>query len=341
VKDIGRELNVRFVLEGSVQRRGERMRVNVQLVDTESGAHVWAERFDKPVTDFFDMQDEVVARLANQLGVELMLAEARHSERTRNPDSIDLTFQGVGWYVKGPTREHLTKAREFFERALELDPNNVQALTMIALDDFIVATQFVPDDRAERLSAAEAAATKALSLAPDRAMAHLCLATVFGVTNRAAEGIAECERALALDWNLAGAHALLGWLKIYVGHAEETEVHVQEALRLSPHDRAAFYWRNFVGTASFLLGRHEAVAAWFRQSIEANRNNPMSHFSLAAALATLGRMEEARAACKSGLAINPNFSIERLRATLTSNSPYHAERERFIEGMRMAGVPKG
>ena len=118
VRKIGRELNVRYALEGSVQRRGDRMRVNVQLIDAESGNHLWAERFDKPVADLFDMQDEIVARLANQLAVELTYAEARRSERAPSPDSIDLVFQGMAWYNKGLTSENLAKARGFFERAL-------------------------------------------------------------------------------------------------------------------------------------------------------------------------------------------------------------------------------
>ena len=122
VMKVGRELNVRYALEGSVQRRGDRMRVNVQLVDTESGNQIWADRFDKPVADFFDMQDEIVARLANQLRTELVSAEARRSERAPSPDSLDLLFQGADWLNRGPTSENLTRARGFFERALALDP---------------------------------------------------------------------------------------------------------------------------------------------------------------------------------------------------------------------------
>src|SRR5208282_2467755 len=118
VMKVGRELNVRYALEGSVQRRSDRMRVNVQLVDTESGHHLWAERFDKPVADLFDMQDEIVARLANQLRVELFSAEARRSEKAPSPDALDLLFQGAARLNQGPTFENLTRARDFFGRAL-------------------------------------------------------------------------------------------------------------------------------------------------------------------------------------------------------------------------------
>ena len=121
LKQIGRELNIRYVLEGSVQRGGNRMRVNVQLIDAETGNHLWAERFDKPVADLFDMQDEIVARLSNSLNTQLITAEARRAERAPNPDSMDLYFQGMAWFNKGLTPDNLSRAENYFERALSLD----------------------------------------------------------------------------------------------------------------------------------------------------------------------------------------------------------------------------
>ena len=128
VKTIGRELNVRYVLEGSVQRGGNRMRVNVQLIDAETGNHLWAERFDKPLADLFDMQDEIVARLAGALNTELITAEARRAEQAPNPDSMDRYFQGLAWFNKGITRDNVAQAQSFFDRALAADPDNVEAL---------------------------------------------------------------------------------------------------------------------------------------------------------------------------------------------------------------------
>ena len=128
MKQIGRELNVRYVLEGSVQRGGNRMRVNVQLIDAETGNHLWAERFDKPLADLFDMQDEIVARLAGALNTELVAAEARRAEQAPNPDSMDLYFQGLAWFNKGRTPDDVEQARSFFDRALAADPGNVDAL---------------------------------------------------------------------------------------------------------------------------------------------------------------------------------------------------------------------
>ena len=130
MRAIGRQLNVRYVLEGSVQRSCARMRVNVQLIDTESSSHLWSERFDKPLADLFDMQDEIVARLANQLDAQLVTAEARRGERAPNPDAIDLYFQGKAWCNQGQALEcKVSSFRGFFGRALTLDPCNVGALS--------------------------------------------------------------------------------------------------------------------------------------------------------------------------------------------------------------------
>jgi TolB-like protein/class 3 adenylate cyclase/Flp pilus assembly protein TadD len=341
VKAIGRELNVRYVLEGSVQRGGNRMRVNVQLIDAESGNHLWAERFDKPLADLFDMQDEIVARLAGALNTELAAAEARRAEQAPNPDSMDFYFQGLAWLNKGRTPDNVAHSHGFFDRALAADPDNVDALIGSATADTIEgAFLFVSGPKAA-FESAEAKLTKALSSVPDHARAHLLLGIVDIFTGRAPQGIAECEHALALDRNLAQAHATIGLGKIYVGRAEETEAHVAEALRLSPRDTLAYIWMTFAGMAKVRLGGWEQAVAWCRRAIEANRNHPLTYFTLAVALAQLGRPYEAHSAAKGGLARNPTFSISRARALWTgySDDPtYLAQLEPIFEGMRKAGV---
>jgi TolB-like protein/class 3 adenylate cyclase len=169
VKAIGRELNVRYVLEGSVQRGGNRMRVNVQLIDAETGNHLWAERFDKPLADLFDMQDEIVARLANALNTELVVAEARRAEQAATPDSIDLYFQGLAWFNKGMTPDNVAQARSFFDRALSADPDNVDALIGSARADTVAGALLFDTDPAAAFAAAEAKLTKALTWVPDHA----------------------------------------------------------------------------------------------------------------------------------------------------------------------------
>jgi TolB-like protein/class 3 adenylate cyclase len=198
VRQVGRELNVRYVLEGSVQRNGNRLRMNVQLIDAENGKHLWAERFEKPTADLFDMQDEIVSRLAHTLHVQLVIAAARRAERLVHPDAKDLNFQGVACLHKGWTPEYVTQARGFFERALAIDHRSFVALLGMANVDLTAAFSLLTDEPTAGLSAAETNAIKALSLAPDDAYVHLILGGIYILTNRA--------------------------------------VHVLEALRLSPRD---------------------------------------------------------------------------------------------------------
>jgi TolB-like protein len=343
VKTIGHELNVRYVIEGSVQRGGARMRVNAQLIDAETGNHLWAERFNKPLADLFDIQDEIVARLASALNDQLAAAEARRAEKTPTPDSMDLYFQGMAWINKGHAPENVARAQACFDRALIADPGNVEALVGSARADAVEGINLFVTDPAAALASAEAKLIKALSSVPDHPRGHMWLGLVDIWTKRAAEGIAKCERALELDRNLAEAHANIGFGKIFIGRADEAEAHVAEGLRLSPRDLDAYKWIGRAGLANLHLGRWEQAIAWYRQSIEANRNFPYIYFVLGAALAQLGRLDEARSETKAGLALIPTFSVTRFRATwaaMSDDPTYLSQLEPILEGMRMAGVPE-
>jgi TolB-like protein/Tfp pilus assembly protein PilF len=344
VRKLGRELNVRYVLEGSVQRGGNRLRVNVQLIDAETGNHLWADRFDKPIADLFDMQDEIVSRLAYALNAELIAAEARRAERSSHPDAMDLVFQGNAWLNRGVTPGHIAQARRFFENAIAHDPENVGAMFGLARVDTTIGIDAYSDDPSARLAAAEATLTTLLSLAPKYAPAHLVLGLVQMFTKRAAQGLGECEQALALEHSLAIAHALIGLAKVLLGRAEETEAHVNEALRFSPRDPFAYQWLAWVGIAKEHLNRDTEAVVWLRRGLDANRNYSVAHFNLAAALARLGQLEQAGAAVRAGLAFDPTFTIRRWRGSFkgrSDNPTYLAGCERIAEGMRMAGVPEG
>ena len=341
-RQIGKELGVRYILEGSVQRDQSRVRVTVQLTDSETGRELWGDTFEKPIANLFDLQDEIVAQLANTLRAKLVADIAARAEHKPNADSTDLLFQGVAWFNKGYTPENLAKAREYFQSALDADPNNLTALAWMAGVDLTIATNYQGADRAAKFASVEAAATKVLSLRPDDAQAHLLLGLLEIFTKRGTEGIAELERALALDPNLPVAHAELGMAMLINGRAGETEAHVKEALRLSPRDPIAFLWVNYAAAAKLLSGADEEAAGLYRQSIELYRNYPLSHLQLTAALQLLGRSEEARKEAEIALQLNPKFTIRLLRASAPSDNPvYLKQRERLIEAWRAAGIPEG
>jgi TolB-like protein/class 3 adenylate cyclase/Tfp pilus assembly protein PilF len=341
-KEIGRELDVRYVLEGSVQRDQNQVRVNAQLIDATTGGHLWAERFDKPLSNLFSLQDDIVASLASQLGAELITNEARRAERTPTPDSMDLYFQGMAWFNKGRSAENMAQARSFFERALALDPGNLDALLGTTAVHVQETAGYMVDDRTDRLTSAEANLNRVLSQSPNDARAHYLVCRVEIQTKRGAQGIAECERALALNPNLAAARAQIGLAKLFDGHPEETEGHALEALRISPHDTEAGVWVAYIALAKLYLGDNEEALGLFRRAKELNPNYATGRSNMAAALVELGRLDEARAEVQAGLALNPGFTIRRYRAGAQSDNPTFLKgRERIIEDLRKAGVPEG
>ena len=257
---------------------------------------------------------------------------------------MDLYFQGVAWFYKGLTPHNMVQARSYFDRALIADPDNVDALIGSAGAQAIEGVNSFAIDPVASFAAAEAKLNKALSSVPDHAVGHMWLGLVNIWTKRAAEGIAKCEHALALDRNLARAEGAIGFGKINIGRAEETEAHIAEALRLSPRDTTAFVWMNSnVGLAKNLLGSWDQAVAWCRRAIEANPNYPRAYFHLALALARLGRLDEAHSSVNAGIAINPSFTVTRARVdwTALSDDPtYLAQLEPLFESMRIAGVPE-
>jgi TolB-like protein/class 3 adenylate cyclase len=342
-RQVGRELHVRYVLEGSIQSGGNRIRVNAQLIDAETGAHLWAERFDKPRADLFDMQDEITARLARTLDVELVAAESLRAQRERpsNMDAVDLTMRGEAIFNRSVSWERMREARPVFEAALRLDDRNVGALLGLVRTHTYELNNFLSDKPAEQLLIADAAVLKALTLAPENAEAHLLRAMVLQSSKLPERALRECELAISLDRNLADAHARAGVLKIFLGRAQETEVHVAEAIRLSPRDPDLPYWHLFTGAANLYLGELECAVDHLRKSVEVGPDYELPHFYLASALALMDRDEEAAQVLAVGQRLGPGFNIGRFRAQAIGSNPiYLGQRERLYEGMRKAGVPE-
>jgi tetratricopeptide (TPR) repeat protein len=331
------------VLEGSVQNAGERFRFNAQLVDTESGAHLWAERFDKQHADLLDMQDEVTARLARSIHMELIAAESRRAVREHpdHLDAVDHTFRGWAAWNRHLSLEAAQQARGFFEAALRLDEDNIGALLGFANATMSEVNMYASTDRAGQIRAAEAAATKALALAPDSADAHVTYGTVLYAMRTPERALREFNLAISLDGNLAIAHAYVGVMKFLLGRAQETRGHVEKAMRLSPRDPFLFQWHFFIGLADVYLGRVVRGIESLRKTVEINPNWGHSHFMLAGALALAGLLDEATEVCAVARRLAPKFTFAKFRAEAPSeNLEFLAQRERFYEGLRLAGVPE-
>jgi TolB-like protein/class 3 adenylate cyclase/Flp pilus assembly protein TadD len=341
VRQIGRELKVRYILEGSIQRGGDRIRVNVQLIDAESGNHLWADRFDKATGDLLRVQDEIVARVANALHAPLIAAEAQRAEHSAEPASLDLFFQGMAWVHKGLRPDWLDQAQQCFEKALAIDRNNLEASIGIGMVATLRGVVCAGDNPTAAFESAERILTDALSSAPDHAWAHCLMAAVLISTRRAERGVMECERALSLNPSLASAHAMLALAKYLIGQGEETGSHIEEALRLSPLDSFAYLWMLFAGVAKIQVDEYEEAVEWLRRSIDTNTNSPWAHFHLGVALHLMGKATEAQAEAQTALELDPSFTTERYRSLAFSDDPrYLATRERTMQALHAIGIPE-
>jgi TolB-like protein len=231
-KQIGRELCVRYVLEGSVRRSGNQLRVNAQLIDAATDTHLWTERFDRDTADLFALQDEITSRIANALGIELIAAEAEWP--TDNPDALDYILRGRAAGLKPPSRDIYVERISLFEHALALDAQSVEAQTLLANALGGRVFDGTTDSAAADLARAEGLVGEALAASPRSAYAHLVKGRVLRAQNRWEEALPEYETALALDRNLVGAVIGLGWCKLYAGLLDEVIPLVEQAIRLSP-----------------------------------------------------------------------------------------------------------
>jgi TolB-like protein len=342
-RQIGRELGVRYVLEGCVQHAGNWIRINAQLIDAESGAHLWAERFDKPRANLLDLQDEITTRLARSVHVELIASESQRATREHPDrlDAVDHTLQGWATWHKNPSLEGARRARRCFEAALRLDERNVDALLGFVNAHMWEVNLYLSEDRDGQIRAAEPAALKALALAPDSADAHVTFGTLLYGMRAPKRALREFEFALGLDRNLAVAHGYVGLMKFFLGRSHETRAHVEEAIRLSPRDPLLLHWHYVIGVADLFLMRVVHALESLRKSVDINPNWALSQFVLAAALALAGLLADAAETCAIARRLAPNFTVAKFRAQAVSDNPvYLTQRERLYEGLRLAGVPE-
>jgi adenylate cyclase len=345
VKQIGRELGVRYLLEGSVRRLGDKVEINAQLISTETGAHVWADRFDGDRNKLGQLQVDVVSRLANSLGVELVKAEALRSmrERPNNPDAVDLVMRARTKGNSYATSKALNSDRiDLYERALALDPQNEPA--MLGLSNALNQRENAlwSEDPAADKARAEKLADSALALQPDDTRAHMAKATVFFAKRQWKAAIAQAEAALEDDPNNASAHASASFWKMFLGHSEDGFGGVETALRLSPRDPDVSSWQHYMCHLHTHLSQWEQAIEWCGKSIASGNDSMYPYVDLAAANAWAGHDKEAKDAVAQLRKLYPDFTVQSWARIHWSDDPtFNEQYARIVEGLRKAGLPEG
>jgi tetratricopeptide (TPR) repeat protein len=329
IRAVAKDLGVRFVIEGSVRRAKERVRINVQLIDAKDGTHLWADRFDRDLANIFVLQDEVVGRIVSQLSVVLPSARTLPRQRATNLEAYDLFVRGRGQVTRSP--ESNREARALLERSIELDPSFADAHAWLAMSFLWSWTYWgeVPD--LYRLLAL-AVAPRAVTLDPDNAGAHAVLGYVLSQDGKAEPGAEQLATAIRMEPNLADAWAFLGVVKALEGSAVEGIEDMQKAFRLNPHPPGWYYWH--LGIVQYTLSRFEDAVATLRN--EATHRTGSQRI-LAASLAQLGRMDEAKREAAQFLAAHPNFSTQQWSSRQVFR--HEADLQRLAEGYLKAGLP--
>jgi tetratricopeptide (TPR) repeat protein len=345
---------VRYVLEGSVQPSGAQVRVNAQLIDAESGAHLWAEQFDTPRAELLQMQDAIVTRLANAMHYQLPYAEAARLKRrpAANPNAEDLSLQcEAGVRRAGLISKEADAAYRLCEQALAIDPNNVRALGWLSNKFFLPVVIGRSANPEADLKRSDELVSQAVALDPNDSGLHTLKSVVVLAQGRVNESITEGERALELDPSNVEAVGNLGFTFVHGGQFEKGLEYFDRTLRLSPRDPVQAFWYGGKSWAYFGLKQYDEAIDWARRSIAINPNGlPFVHGQLIAALALTGRDAEAREALQRYLALPDNGprtmpawrAFYRARGITERNGPRILEcDERIFDGLRKAGMPEG
>lgn len=343
---IGRDLNVRYVISGSVIADATRVRVNAQLVDAETNVEVWAERFDKNRSALFEIQDQIVARLSRAAGLQVIDVEARRSERSASPTAIDFVMRGQAMINRPASRETIISARDLFQRALEYVSNNPDALAGVAMTYvFEVLNGYYAGGRDERLRNAEALIQRALTADPG----HLTALKVHAAWLRAKglfeEAIAASKAVIAQNPGEPWAYKEVGFSELYLGRLQDSLQWFEKADQIGPRDPTRWIWLGAMGRVHFFLDEPESAAHFLRLSVDANPQDPRAHALLAAVYALWGRSDDARAELENCLRLQPIMTVHQLFADWSvpleaTSTGYRRQHDRLRDGLRIAGMPE-
>ena len=341
VKQIGRELHVRYVLEGSVQRSGKQVRINAQLVDAESGVHLWAERFDRDIGDLLALQNEITARIARAMNSQLAIAEANRP--IEHPDALDWILRGRAVLTRPISKENYDEAVSAFDTAMALDPKAVDAQAYLAIVLAVRVIDELSDFPDVDLQRAEKLAEQALAASPNGGLAHLAMGQVLRAEGRCREAIPEYETALAIDPSRAPAYAHLGWCKFLTGSVDGVIPNFEQAIRLSPNEPGIAVWDGRLGIVELLQGHADQALSWLEKANSENPRLPFVQAYLAAAFGLKGETERARATLAEAQRLSPVYAnLASVKKQVLFDDPkIRALAEAtYFPGLRKAGLPE-
>ena len=338
VKQVARELGVQYVLEGSVRKGGNRLRITAQLIDAMTGKHVWAERYDREIVDIFAVQDEVTEAIVGAVAPEFLSVEAKRAQR-KDPGLLDawecvMRGRALVWKMG---REEVAEARKLFERAIQLAPSGefgMSDLAFVHFLEFYYRWSGSPERSSDEMIRV---AEKAVAVDDHDAWAHTMLGLVNVFARRWDEALPAVERAIELNPNFAPAHGVRGFALALVGEVDEAIESIDNADRLSPRDSFKAFWIMGRVWANFIDGRYEEAVKTAQQAIRLAPNNPTYRRQLAASYAMMDRIDEAQAAIQEYLRLEPNHTVADSKKVPTK-IPEHLER--FLNGLRRAGLPE-
>jgi adenylate cyclase len=335
VREVSRELGVKFVLEGSVRRADNRIRVNTQLIDATTGGHIWAERYDMVIENVFDLQDDITARILSALEIKLTNKEQESAESnyTKQLDAYDSLLRGLA--ANGyRSREANLEARSYFEQAIEIDPGFARAYSTLANTYRVEYRNGWSTDPGQTLATAYDLAKKAIDMAGSSSQAHFVMALVYRESKDHKNAIAMAERAVELDPNYADAFVALASVLCYGGRGTEGLNLMEQAFRLNPHHPSNYPFHE--GQCHFVRASYDEAIEALSRGVEQSPDSQRIHLWLAASYVLSGNQDDAEWEADIVQILNPDFTVENLRSAVPFKDPKHLET--FLGALRTAGL---
>jgi adenylate cyclase len=340
VKQVSRELGVRYVIEGSVRKAGDRVRINAQLIDATTGAHIWAKTYDRELKDLFAVQDEIVEAIFSSAGLEWIAAERERAVR-KEPDNLDAWefFQRASWHYLRHTKDDSVTARSLLQQAIALDPHFAPAFVGLAYghqEDVIRKWSASPG---HSIAEMERAARQAIEADPNYPWAHSASGAAYRITGQWDKAIAAFERAIQLNPSFSNAYFQLAICLAVTGRPDEALAKMDKAIRLSPQNPLMNQYHWAIALAHSAARRYEEAVEWGEKSRRLTSDDPVVYPTLVMSYAHLGRLEEARSLKDAWLRLQPQASLASVRSRMPNLDPELVERT--IDGLRRAGLPEG